>query len=472
MKDYVKRVLKAERERRGIPLEAKKIGGNYYLYQSTTVWDKAAKKRRKVSAYLGKITPSGLEEKKDRRHGVRTVFEYGNARALWRLAGELLPSLRKWFPLDYLEILAIGVVRVIQPTPMRLMKSRWEKLYLSKEHRASLSPNTLTEKLRRIGSDWASQKGFYEELLRDTRSLVFDLSCIFSHSENLRLAEKGYNARHLYLKQVNFALFFSLDRKVPVMLKPIPGSVRDIKSLKDALGEYDLSSYIIVLDRGLASYPLADLMAEEEMTFIMPLKRDFEIIDYDLLLRDCFVYRGRGINWGEKKVDGKTLYLFEDVKLRAEEETTFIEMVAEGKRKMGELEEERKRFGKIAVLTNIEEADGEAVYLLLKEREEVETAFDAMKNEMENDKTYLQDDDAVRGYFFTAFISLYLYHRLLQILRQHGLNGKISVNELLFELSKVYLIHYQDGTIGLSEIPAKAEKLGQLFDFDLFPKKL
>jgi transposase len=171
-------------------------------------------------------------------------------------------------------------------------------------------------------------------------------------------------------------------------------------------------------------------------------------------------------------VEGKTLYLFEDVKLRAEEETTFIEMVAEGKRKRGELEEERRKFGKIAVLTNIEGRDGEDVYLLYKEREEVETVFDAMKNEMENDKTYLQDDDAVRGYFFTAFISLYLYHRLLQILRQHGLNGKISVNELLFELSKVYQIHYQDGTRGLSEIPAKAEKLGQLFNFDLFPKKL
>lgn len=472
MGDYVKRILKAERERRGVPLEAKKIGGNYYLYQSTTVWDKAEKKRRKVSEYLGRITPDGLVEKRGRRRGVRSVFEYGNARALWHLAGEIMPSLEKWFPFDYLELLAMGIIRLIQPTPLRLMKSRWEKLYLSREYKASLSPNTLSDKLRRVGSDWASQKGFYEQLLKDSRALVFDLSCIFSYSENLRLAEKGYNTRRLYLKQVNFALFFSLDKKVPVMLKPIPGSVRDIKSLKSALREHDLRSCIIVLDRGLASYSLADLLEEKEMRFILPLKRNFEIIDYGLPLKESFVYRGRGINWGRKRVKGKTLYLFEDVKLRAEEETTFIEMVSEGKRERGELEEERRKFGKIAVLTNIGEGDGEEVYLLFKEREEVETAFDAMKNEMENDKTYLQDDDAVRGYFFTAFISLYLYHRLLQILREHGLNGKTSVNELLFELSKVYLVQYQDGTKELSEIPAKAQKLGRLFDFDLFPKKL
>jgi hypothetical protein len=34
------------------------------------------------------------------------------------------------------------------------------------------------------------------------------------------------------------------------------------------------------------------------------------------------------------------------------------------------------------------------------------------------------------------------------------------------------MVHYQDGARGLSEIPAKAEKLGRLFNFDLFPKKL
>jgi hypothetical protein len=109
---------------------------------------------------------------------------------------------------------------------------------------------------------------------------------------------------------------------------------------------------------------------------------------------------------------------------------------------------------------------------MMREREDLGTVFDVMKNEMENDKTYLHDTDAVRCYFSTAFISLYLRYRLLQILRQRELNGKIFVNDLLFELSRVYLIHYQDGTRELSEIPAKAEKLGQLFEFDLFPKKL
>ena len=40
MEEWVKQILKDERQKRGEPLEVKKIGQNYYLYQSTTVWVK------------------------------------------------------------------------------------------------------------------------------------------------------------------------------------------------------------------------------------------------------------------------------------------------------------------------------------------------------------------------------------------------------------------------------------------------
>ena len=165
------------------------------------------------------------------------------------------------------------------------------------------------------------------------------------------------------------------------------------------------------------------------------------------------------------------IYLYEDVKLRAEEETTFIEMIEDGKRTRRDMIKERKKFGKIAILSNIN-GSGEEVYLLYKQRESVEVAFDAMKNELENDKTYLSDDDAVRGYFFISFISLYIYFRILNILRQKNLIGKMSPNEVLFELSKVYLIYYSDGEEILSEIPAKAEKIERILGLNLFPKTL
>lgn len=163
--------------------------------------------------------------------------------------------------------------------------------------------------------------------------------------------------------------------------------------------------------------------------------------------------------------------MYEDAKPRYEEETTFISLIRDGKRKQADLEVERPKFGKISLLPGIDD-DPERVCLLWKNREEVEEAFDAMKNELENDKAYLSNDDAMRGYFFTSFLSLYIYYRLLEMPRRKGLTGKVSVNELLFELSKACLISYHDGKKRLSEIPAKAERLEKSLGLKLFPKNL
>ena len=39
----------------------------------------------------------------------------------------------------------------------------------------------------------------------------------------------------------------------------------------------------------------------------------------------------------------------------------------------------------------------------------MELAFDSMKNELDADKTYLQTDEGVRGFFFVIFLALIIY---------------------------------------------------------------
>jgi transposase len=470
MESWVERIVEKEKARRGVPLEVKRIGNRHYLYMSTSQWDKELKRRRKLSRYIGRITKRGVIEADRTKHDARLIYEYGNSRFVTSLIEDLVNPLREAFPEDYREIIAMGIVKLLQPTPLKLVKSRWEKLHLSTELDASLSPNTLSEKLRRVGVDVIGQKQFFEHLLKGNGVLVFDMSSIFSYSENLKLAEKGYNSEGLYLKQINFVLLISQTRRLPVMIKPVPGSVRDIKALKTAINEVFRRKCILVLDRGPASYTIPEMLKEKEVSFVLPMKRNFRIVDYGLLLRKSFVFMNRGINWGRKRTGKGFLYMFEDVKLRAEEETNFIERVREGRKNRSQLERERKKFGKIAILSNLDR-NGEEVYKLYKNRQRIEVVFDALKNELENDKTYLSDDDAIRGYFFVSFISLYLYCRILELLRERGYVGKVSVNELLFELSKVYLVIHNDGRVSVSEIPAKVERLDEELKLNLFPKR-
>lgn len=469
MEEWVKEILKKEREIRKLPLEVKELNKNYYLYRSTTYWDKKEKKVKKDSEYIGRITPKGVIEKK-KSNDVRSIFEYGNSELLHILAQDIIEPLKKSFYDRWKEIIACSIVKTLQPLPLRLIKSRWEKLHLSQKIDASLSPNTLSDVLREIGKDYASQKEFFDGLMVDSKTLIFDLSSIFSYSENLQYAEKGHNADHLYLKQINFMLFFSMDTQLPVLLKPLPGSVRDIKALKTVIDEVNAKDSTVVIDRGFASYVIPDMLEDFGLNFILPLRRNFIDIDYSWNLDYIFSYRKRGIKWGRKRIGSNFLYLFEDVKLRAEEETTFLHLMKEKKRNIEQYKEESPKFGKIAILAN-RDAGGETIYLMWKDRENIEVAFDALKNELENDKTYLDDDDAVRGYFFISFLSLYLYYKILNILRKNKLVEKVSVNEVLLELSKVYEIHLGEKR-KLSEIPNKVMKLAESLNMDIFPKKL
>jgi transposase len=449
-------------------IELKNIKGRFYLYKVTSKYDPQKKQTRKISGqYIGRVTPQGIIQAKTHE---RTIHEYANAKLLKTLLDDILENLRIHFPDEWREIAAFSIVRTIRNVPIKYVKEAWEKLYLSNEIDASLSRNILSEKLRNIGADWDAQHSFFLSLMQCQSVFFYDLSSIFSRSVNLNLAEKGYNKEHQFHDQINFALLFSQENKTPVMLKPMPGSIRDIKSLQAFMNEFPLKDCILVLDRGFQS-----AIAEEDLvflgaSFVQPLRRNSKLIDYSLEPQALFAYRDRGIKCVSKEflIGGKnaTLFLYEDVLLRGEEHSNLIKLkLVHG----DQIEIDERSLGKISILTNLDWS-GEKIYFMYKEREDVEQAFDAMKNELENDKTYLGNDDAVRGYFFVSFLSLYLYFRVLEKIRAAGLVGEISVDELLFKLSAVYLIKYRSGKERLSEVPSKVEKLLIKLGLDLLPK--
>ncbi|EQD29094.1 transposase [mine drainage metagenome] len=205
-----------------------------------------------------------------------------------------------------------------------------------------------------------------------------------------------------------------------------------------------------------------------DIFFIVAIKSNFKIIDYSMKLDKSFIYRDRGINSGKKQVDGKFVYMYEDTMMRVDEETNLIKKIREGTKTQKDLEEERPGLGKFSILSNMDD-DPENVYGMYKMREEVEQAFDAMKNELENDKVYLHTVDGVREYFFLSFISLYIYFRILETLKTRNMSSKISVKETLRETSKIYaMVH--GARISTAEIPEKTQKMANIFGLKLSPK--
>ena len=242
--------------------------------------------------------------------------------------------------------------------------------------------------------------------------------------------------------------------------------MRDATTLITVVKEFELKDVTLVLDRGFFSNRNVHSLMDEELKFVMPLRRDSTLIPYDIPLKDFFMYRGRAIKCAKKKIGKTWVYLYEDIKLRYEEENTYLSLVDESKKKFDE--KDGIKFGEIALASNID-AHLQDVYLLFKFRDEVEYAFNVFKNLLEADKMYLRDTDSLRGYVLINFISLHLYYLLLNKLQELGLNSKVSVKDVLLELSKVYLVDTHKGEI-VSEIPKKARKIIEVFRYDLFPK--
>ena len=201
-------------------------------------------------------------------------------------------------------------------------------------------------------------------------------------------------------------------------------------------------------------------------------------IDYSIPLDHVLTYRERGIRYSRVDVTEKMkriisfkegrkvlLYLYEDVKLRGEEKSNRI-ILLRTRRIKGY---DATRQGKVSILSRMD-MDSETIYNIYNGRENVEQSFDEMKNELEEDKTYLQDDESIWGYLFVAFLSLYQQYYVLSLIMSKDPVGRLSVNEVLLQLSRVYKVRYADGATGFLGIPRKLENIIEALDLDILPK--
>jgi len=475
MDQWVKEWLKEQRDQGVKCLEVKLQGKSHYVYHSTTYWDKALKKPRKTSKYLGKLDPDKGLIKSGGRHRIhpfdlRNITEYGNSMLLHAMLGDLKPLLKAGFPECWAEICAIAMVRVTGNVPLKRIKDAWEKLYNAENIKPHLNPKNLTRVIREVGVNRVGQDVIFNELADLSKQLVYDLTSVFSRAMNISQAEKGYNKDKIQVPQINLALLCSVDTGLPTMIRSLPGSVKDIKTLYHSLDELDLDlgGKILVLDRGFFSDDVVEFLDGKNISYILPTKRNSRFYNTRIHLNGHFYYHERLIRCGKRECDNFFLYLFEDQELMLEERKTLYKKLDEKRIDKKELTARMKKAGKILILSNMD-VEGHEIYELYKKRETVEKMFDTYKTVLNADKIYLQDDESVFGHVFISFLSLYIHCKLEQLLKKTGLNRKLTPIDLLFKYSKVYHVDLGEHSM-ISEVPKKVRDLEERLGLNIFPK--
>jgi hypothetical protein len=460
--------------------ELRLINGKYYLYEYKTVYDKQKKKPKKISGGLiGSITEQdGLIPSPKRALKMAVLVpqdfggilckEYGVSLLVTTILSAYGTALEKAFGEDWKNILAIAYCRFVYRCPLKSIPFRLASSYLPEL--TGLPPfndKQASVVLKRIGGQPEKRLGYMKSFIHADNYVLIDATGLHSQSTLIPLAKRGYSNPMNFDTQFNLLYIYSATSKMPVYYKLLPGNIREVKAFKNSLLKAGLQKTVIVADKGFYSKANIELLLQESLQFIIPLRRDNGLIEYSAInantFKDAanyFQHEKRIIWYKRYAVEGQLLlHLFLDEGLRVKEEGDYLSRIKTHPEdySIEGYHSKKDRFGTIAMLTNLTGTQQE-VYQTYKGRMAIEVMFDGMKNIMDADHTYMQDEQTLQGWMFVNHIVLQWYQHLYIELKEKDLLKKISVNDYIQLLTDVKKVKINE-TWHLNEFTNQTQKL-------------
>ena len=475
-----------------------KIRGKLYAYRVTGEWDPVKKNSRQKREYIGRIDENGkIIPKGSHLAEVEGAYDFGDIFLVLTVARDLkLDSLlSSIFGKIARRVLILAASRLILPGAMRLINPWVSRTYLDL-HFPEKGISSI------LGSAGKKAVGFTAAWLRlsDKESaMYFDITSMESYSTKNRFLEFGYSRSHRDLEQVNLGLIVGRSMR-PLFYQVYPGSIPDVKTLLNILAylrRNGVTDVILVLDRGFyALYNLREMMA---FGFVMPLP--FKTGAASEIIRICRNMRAEDARMHDRELiytrSGKIaikelelhyLYYFDPARESRErkrffEKLTEIESEIAQTKDMTRVDEiagryrkyltikkgllvERKnkaiarrlgRMGKTILISNKEMRWDEALDLY-RSRDRVEKGFRDMKSDLDALPMGVHSDETMQGYLLIEFIALIMEAEIRKRMRESSLKGRMSLREMLIELSKLRVIK-QGGSQFLTEISKKQREI-------------
>lgn len=436
---------------RGPGKEIKKIGGRYYL--TTYEYKTVDGKRKKVSTgTLGTIKEDGLVSSCKRGSSIRKnlgfPLEYGASFLLESLGKDVFKNLCEYFNGRLAgQIFEMGKIGLISPSPFKRMDLIHSNSYGSVlRPDLPLSPASITSILKEIGCNRQAQLMFMRKYYSQAEYIIFDGTKLVSHS----LGERGYNHCGIDDPQMNLQYCFSISpSKAPVYFRALKGDRTDISTLRASIRESGIENAIFIADKGYYSTKNAKALANASISYLMPIRRDDSRIEYGSFdissmkgMDGYFSFRGRPIFYKfiRKPKEGEeyneTIILYFDEKMRGRE---VVDSTSKG-RSMDDISKSFPKMGTITLSSNIKDLDdAQKIYETYKEREIIEEANDAYKNVMNKNASSLQDMTSYYGWLFINHITLILYYRVFNCIKEKGMTSRLSVADTIEMLKRITL---------------------------------
>ncbi len=456
--------------------ELRYLNGRYYLYQVTSKWDPEKKRSKKITGkLLGKITKEDgfveSEKEKLRKQTISvsklTVKEYGITFYIDTYLGEYKVLLKKHFPDHWKQVLALAYGRMVHHSPMKNMEFHYHHSYMSELYKGlKLSPKQLTAFLREFGVQREEIVAFFKEFGGERNNILFDGTDLLSKSKKMDITKYSKSKKGTFDSLTNLMFAFSVDMQLPLYYRILPGNIKDIKAFKLCLEELNIKDVAVIADKGFYSEKNIEELIREQLKFIIPLKRNSSLINYRKIesankktLDGFFSFQGRIIWYYSYHVDQLKVNVYLDELLKLEESKDYLNRVEAlpDNYSMEVFYQKQYHFGTIAMVHNTDK-NPESVYINYKSRGQIEEMVDVLKNILEADSSYMQNEQALEAWMFINHISLHWYYLIYQLLAKYELTAKYSPMDFILFLKEIRKVKI-NGKWHLAEITKKTEKL-------------
>ena len=495
-----------------------KRSGITYIYESASYWDREKKQPRSKRTLIGRLNPTTGEivptdgrgkhraQKEDDpavRKGpvpvARTNRLFFGATYLLDQIGEvtgLTADLKTCFPNTYKQIMSIAYYLVLEDQNPLFRFKKWAAI-----HRHPFGKDIPSQRSTELFQSVTEEAKMHFFRLQGKRRAekeywAYDSTSISSRSETLRQVKYGKNKDDDQLPQINLALVFGEESKLPFYYRKLAGNVPDVKTIQELLRELDVLGYEkikLVMDRGYYSAENINALFKKHLKFLcgtssaLSFAKDFireigsrkDHYEYYNSNLELYVFT-KTIAWdyeqerpykGDVVKEERRMYLHlyfnpdkfsDDGKAFNRRLDTLKNELLSGHRvpehekdyrKYFEIKETPKkgisltvkqdavdaaheRYGFFVLISN-EVKDPVTALSLYRMRDVVEKAFWNVKERLNLRRTMTSSESSLEGKLFVEFVALIYLSYIQKKMEEKGLFATYTLHELLDELDVI-----------------------------------
>jgi transposase len=480
-----------------------KPDGKRYLYSVESYWDKDKKQPRNRQVCLGRVDDASGEvipsERKARNakraaHApdvTATAKVIGPSLLLDKVAEEtgLRAALQK--SMSEVWSFVMSLAYFLAHKGSALSRSEAWSAGCAHPYGAPISSQRISDLLQLIDEDM--RQTFFKVWmahLGETECFFYDITSVSSYSEQNAYVRYGHNRDGEALPQINLAMLYGQESRLPAYYRRIQGSIADVSTLKttaDSLHFIDQLRLTYVLDRGFYSKANVSALLKKRSRFILAVPRRKWVEElYDAEREHILKYPNRIEmpdgealyaktilrKWDEKRCYAHVCFnhlssateqdeleasltrwrteLLEERPIKANkwayEKYFTVKQTPKRGLKVTEnkdaVDAARKRYSGFFCLLTTKKMDAKDALETYRRKEAVENSFDDLKNMLDMKRLRIRSSQAMDARLFIQFIALILLSRVRAIAKTDVKTKYLTVREVMENMETLVKIRY------------------------------